>query len=134
MMGQYHLQGGAQQRQPGPVYGPTEDAGAEEILATPLRNELQQSFRFSCFCSFGLSDDISVAYSLLIFVLPPLLFILVRGPGLRGLLPPGPTPEFNNVVRDAPTPTPGLQDLSPNVTLAGEKELFQGERGVEDRE
>merc|ERR1719210_2446530 len=54
-----HGQGGAQQRQPGPVYGPTEDAGAEEILATPLRNEFKQSFRFSCFCSFGLSDDIS---------------------------------------------------------------------------
>ena len=124
-------QGGAKQCQPGPVNG-AKDAGAEEILSAPLQNELQQPFGFPRLSSFGLSNDIRFPHSLLFIFLPPIFFLCVRRPGFRGLVPTGPT--AFSVLGHASTPTSCLQDLPPDVTLAREEELLEGEGGAEDRE
>ena len=110
-----HGQGGPQQRQPGPVDG-AKDAGAEEILPAPLRDEFQQSFGFTHLCGVGLSHDIRVPYSLLLIILPPVFFLCVRGPGLRGFVPT--RSACFSVLGHASTSTPCLQDLPPDVTLA----------------
>ena len=126
-----HGQGGAKQRQPGSVNG-AKDAGAEEILPAPLRDEFQQPFGFTHLCGVGLSHDIRVPYSLLLLVLPPIFLLCVRRPGFRGFVPTG-SAAFS-ILGHASTPSPCLQDLPPDVTLAREEELLEGEGGAEDRE